>query len=149
MVEHARKEMVEQKRKFESSGQFSSNSRPRFTPPQRTPFHTRGQNVNYGQNQYQRPNQQGQQQQAQHVVQSVQHPNFPQNRRGTLPEHLRGIMPLLPSVVILASNMVRWDTMLMVVPRGMSRILKASSTTAGNVCPSDGPSNFRRLHCRP
>jgi hypothetical protein len=29
MVEHARKEMGEQKRKFESSGQFSNNSRPR------------------------------------------------------------------------------------------------------------------------
>jgi hypothetical protein len=59
LVEHAHKEMGEQKRKFESSGQFNSNSRPRFTPPQGTPFHLGGQNVNYGQNQYQRPNQQG------------------------------------------------------------------------------------------
>jgi hypothetical protein len=58
MVEHARKEMGEQKRKFESSGQFSSNFRPRFTPPQGTPFRTGAQRVNYGQNQYQRPNQQ-------------------------------------------------------------------------------------------
>jgi hypothetical protein len=32
MVEHARKEIGEQKRKFGSSGQFSSNSRPRFAP---------------------------------------------------------------------------------------------------------------------
>jgi hypothetical protein len=55
MVEHARKEMGEQKRKFESSRQFSSNSCPRFAPPQGTPFRTGGQNVNYGQNQYQRP----------------------------------------------------------------------------------------------
>jgi hypothetical protein len=46
MVEHARKEMGEQKRKFELSGQ----------PPQGTPFRTGGQGVNYGQNQYQRPN---------------------------------------------------------------------------------------------
>jgi hypothetical protein len=66
LVEHARKEMGEQKRKFESSGQFSSNSRPRFMPLQGTPFRPGGQNVNYGQNQYQHPNQQSQQlQQAQ------------------------------------------------------------------------------------
>jgi hypothetical protein len=64
MVEHACKEMGEQKRKFESSGQFSNNSRPRFAPPQGTPFRTRGQGVNYGQNQNQRPNQQNHQQQG-------------------------------------------------------------------------------------
>jgi hypothetical protein len=64
MVEHARKEMGEKKRKFESSGQFSSNSRPHFAPPQGTPFHTGGQSVNYRQNQYQHPNEQNQQQQA-------------------------------------------------------------------------------------
>jgi hypothetical protein len=40
MVEHARKEMGEKKRKFESLGQFSNNSRPRFAPPQGTPFRT-------------------------------------------------------------------------------------------------------------
>jgi hypothetical protein len=33
MVEHAHKEIGEQKRKFELPGQFSNNSRPRFTPP--------------------------------------------------------------------------------------------------------------------
>jgi hypothetical protein len=58
MVEHAHKEMDEQKRKFESSGQFSNNSRPRFAPLQGTPFRTGGQGVDYGQNQYQRSNQQ-------------------------------------------------------------------------------------------
>jgi hypothetical protein len=58
MVEHARKEIGDHKRKFESLGQFSNNSRPRFAPLQGTPFHTGGQSVNYGQNQYQRPNQQ-------------------------------------------------------------------------------------------
>jgi hypothetical protein len=42
MVEHAHKEMGEQKRKFELSGQFSNNSRPHFTPPQGTTFRTRG-----------------------------------------------------------------------------------------------------------
>jgi hypothetical protein len=52
LVEHARKDMGEQKIKFESSGQFSNNSRPRFTPPQGTPFRPGGQNVNYGQNHY-------------------------------------------------------------------------------------------------
>jgi hypothetical protein len=59
MVEHARKEMGEQKRKFESSGKFSNNSRPRFAPPQGTPFCTGGWGVNFGQNLYLRPNQQG------------------------------------------------------------------------------------------
>jgi hypothetical protein len=42
MVEHVRNEMGEQKRKFESPGQFSNNSRPHFATPQGTPFHTRG-----------------------------------------------------------------------------------------------------------
>jgi hypothetical protein len=60
MVENARKEMGEQKRMFESSGQFSSKSRPRFASPQGKPFRTGGQGVNFGQNQYQRPNQQNQ-----------------------------------------------------------------------------------------
>jgi hypothetical protein len=57
VVEHARKEMGEQKRKFESPGHFSNNSRPHFAPPQGTLFRTGGQSVNYGQNQYQHPNQ--------------------------------------------------------------------------------------------
>jgi hypothetical protein len=33
MVEHACKEMGEQKKKFKSSGQFSNISRPHFAPP--------------------------------------------------------------------------------------------------------------------
>jgi hypothetical protein len=37
MVEHARKEMGEKKRKFESSGQFSSNSRPDSRPRKEHP----------------------------------------------------------------------------------------------------------------
>jgi hypothetical protein len=49
LVECARQEMGEQKRKFESLGQSNSNSRPRYTPPQGTPFRPGGQNVNYGQ----------------------------------------------------------------------------------------------------
>jgi hypothetical protein len=48
MVEHARKEMGEQKRKYESSTQSSSNTRPRFNAPQGTPFRPGGQNVNFG-----------------------------------------------------------------------------------------------------
>jgi hypothetical protein len=83
MVEHARKEMGEQKRKFESSGQFSSNSGPRFAHPQGTTFCIGGQGVNFGQNQYQRPNQQSQHQQAQRAGQMVQRPNFPQNHQNT------------------------------------------------------------------
>jgi hypothetical protein len=84
MVEHACKEMGEQKRKYESPTQFSSNARPRFNAPQGTPFRSGGQNVNFGQSQYLRFNQQGQQQQqAQHAAQSVQRLNFSQNRHGT------------------------------------------------------------------
>jgi hypothetical protein len=83
MVEHARKEMGEQKIKFESPGQFNNNSHPRFALPQGTPFHTGGQNVNYGQNQYQHPNQQNQQQQVQRAGQLAQRPNFSQNRQNT------------------------------------------------------------------
>jgi hypothetical protein len=48
IVEHARKEMGEQKRKFELPGQFNNNSHPCFAAPQGTPFHTGGQNFNYG-----------------------------------------------------------------------------------------------------
>jgi hypothetical protein len=81
MVEHARREMGEQKWKFESPGQFNNNSRPRFVPLQGTLFRTRGQSVNYRQNQYQCPNQYNQQQQqAQHAGKSVQRPSFLQNR---------------------------------------------------------------------
>ena len=42
MVEHARKEMCEQKRKFESPGQYNNNPRPHFTPPQGTSVRTGG-----------------------------------------------------------------------------------------------------------
>jgi len=42
MVEHARKEMGKQKRKFESSGQHINNSHPCFEPPQGTSFRTGG-----------------------------------------------------------------------------------------------------------
>jgi hypothetical protein len=38
LVEHARQEMGEQKRKFEPSGQINNNTRPRYTPPQGTPL---------------------------------------------------------------------------------------------------------------
>src|SRR6185503_7657835 len=63
-VENARKEMGEQKQMFESQSQ-SSNSRPHFGPPQGNQYRTGGQNVNFGQNQYQykRPAQQYQQNQ--------------------------------------------------------------------------------------
>jgi hypothetical protein len=60
MVEHARKEMGEQKRKFELTRQISNNSHPCFAPQQGTPFRTGGQSINYGHNQYQCPNQQNQ-----------------------------------------------------------------------------------------
>jgi hypothetical protein len=60
LVERAHQEMGDQKRKFESSGQINNNSCPCYMPPQGTPFRLGGQNVNYGQSQYQCFNQQGQ-----------------------------------------------------------------------------------------
>jgi transcription initiation factor TFIID subunit TAF12 len=60
LVERARQEMGEQKRKFESSGQINNNSRSRYTPPQGTPIRPGGQNVNFEQSQYQHFNQLGQ-----------------------------------------------------------------------------------------
>jgi hypothetical protein len=38
LVERTHQEMGEQKRKFETSGQFNNNSHPCFTPPEGTPF---------------------------------------------------------------------------------------------------------------
>jgi hypothetical protein len=61
LVEHKRKELVEQKRKVTSSGQFGSVSRPHFNPPQNTPFRFGGLGGNFGQQQSQRPAQQFQQ----------------------------------------------------------------------------------------
>jgi hypothetical protein len=60
-LEHKRKERGEQKRKVASSGQFGSASRPRFNPPQNTPFRFGGPGGNFGQQQSQRPAQQFQQ----------------------------------------------------------------------------------------
>ena len=51
-VENARMEMGEQKQKFESQGP-SSSTRPHFGPPQGNHFCPGGQNVSFGQNQYQ------------------------------------------------------------------------------------------------
>jgi hypothetical protein len=42
LVEHARKEMGEQKRKFVLPGKFSNNSRPCFAPPQGIAFRSGG-----------------------------------------------------------------------------------------------------------
>ena len=79
-VENARKEMGEQKRKFESQSQ-SSNSRPHFGPPQGNQIRPGGgQNANFGQNQYQYPRQVQQNQQNQ---QSAQHFNPQQNCQNT------------------------------------------------------------------
>jgi len=77
-VEHAHKEMGEMKRKMDLQGQ-SSNNRPRFASPQGAPFRSRGQNVNYGQNQYQN-------QQTPQTPRTGQHApcsNFPQNHQNT------------------------------------------------------------------
>jgi hypothetical protein len=57
-LEHKHKELGEQKRKATSSGQFGSASRPRFNPPQNTPFRFGGPGGNFVQQQSQRPTQQ-------------------------------------------------------------------------------------------
>jgi hypothetical protein len=76
-------------------------------------------------------------------------PTFRRIVRAPLLEHLQGTMPLLPPVVILSSDVVRWDTMLMVVPRGTSRILQASSTIVdrGRLHSSNSLGTTTR-HCR-
>jgi hypothetical protein len=48
-LENKRKELREQKRKATNSGQFRSVSRPRFNPPQNTPFCFGGPGGNFGQ----------------------------------------------------------------------------------------------------
>jgi hypothetical protein len=48
-LEHKRKELGEHKRKTTSSGLFGSVSRPRFTPPQNTPFRFAGPSETFGQ----------------------------------------------------------------------------------------------------
>jgi hypothetical protein len=50
-LEHKRKELGEQKRKATSSGQLGSTSRPRFNPPQNTPFCFGGPGGNFRQQQ--------------------------------------------------------------------------------------------------
>ncbi|XP_072151463.1 uncharacterized protein [Setaria viridis] len=50
-LESKRKELGEQKRKFQSQGQSSSNTRPRFNSPQGSQFRSGGQGGSYQQNQ--------------------------------------------------------------------------------------------------
>jgi hypothetical protein len=70
-LEHKRKELLEQKKKATSFGQFGSVSRPRFNPPQYTPFCFGGPGGNFRQQQPQRSAQQFQQS-AQQFQQSAQ-----------------------------------------------------------------------------
>jgi hypothetical protein len=147
MVEHARKEMGEKKRKFESSGQFSKShalvSRPRkehlFALEDRvsttgiintsTPINRTSSKLSV-------------------LVSQCSIPAFRKIARTPLLEDLGGTTPLLPPVVIHASDVVRWDTMPMVVPRGMPRILYASSTKVdrGRLHSSNSPETTTR--CR-
>jgi hypothetical protein len=50
-LENKRKELREQKRKFQSQGPSSSNTRPRYNLSQDSQFHSRGQDGSHGQNQ--------------------------------------------------------------------------------------------------
>jgi hypothetical protein len=49
-LENKRKELCEHKRKFQSQGQSSSNTRPRYNSSQDSQFCSCGQGGNYGQN---------------------------------------------------------------------------------------------------
>jgi hypothetical protein len=50
-LENKHKELREQKRKFQSHGQSSSNTRPRYNSSQDSQFRSRGQGGSHGQNQ--------------------------------------------------------------------------------------------------
>jgi hypothetical protein len=50
-LENKRKELLEQKRKFQTQGQSSSNTRPRYNLSQDSQFSSRGQGGSHGQNQ--------------------------------------------------------------------------------------------------
>jgi hypothetical protein len=50
-LENKRNELGEQKRKFQSQGQSSSNNRPRYNSSQDSQIHSSGQGGNHGQNQ--------------------------------------------------------------------------------------------------
>jgi hypothetical protein len=80
-LEHKCKELGEHKRKATSSGQFGSVSRPRFNPPQNTPFRFGGPGGNFGQQQSQCPAQQFQQsaQQFQCPAPHTPHPSSQQS----------------------------------------------------------------------
>jgi hypothetical protein len=49
-LENKRRELGEQKRKFQSQGQSSSNTRPRYSFSQNSPFRSGGQSGKYPQN---------------------------------------------------------------------------------------------------
>jgi hypothetical protein len=51
-LEYMLKELEELKRKATTPRQFGSNTRPRFNPPQETPFHSRGPSEDFGQQQF-------------------------------------------------------------------------------------------------
>ena len=82
MLENKRRELGEQKRKFNGSGQSSSNTRPHLPMPQGPQQQHTGMQQGQYQNQFQRTNQS--QNQYQHSNQMVQRPNTPQNRQNTL-----------------------------------------------------------------
>jgi hypothetical protein len=99
-LEHKRKELGEQKRKATSSGQFGSVSRPRFTPPQNTPFRFGGSGGNFGQQQFQRPAQQFQQfaQQFQRSTPQTPRPAFQQSQqRAPIGTPVRSVVSPNPS----------------------------------------------------
>jgi hypothetical protein len=79
VVESKNRELGEQKRKFNGSGQSSSNTRPRLPMPQGPQQQHSGMQQGQYQNQFQRSNQS--QNQQQHSNQMVQRNNTPRTVR--------------------------------------------------------------------
>jgi hypothetical protein len=90
-LENKRKELCEQKRKFQSQGQSSSNTRPRYNSSQDSQFRSSLQGGNYGQNQqfyrsFEQP--------EESILMTPQAPDPHQNRSGT---PVRNNTPVHPS----------------------------------------------------
>jgi hypothetical protein len=94
-LESKRRELGEQKRKFQSQGQSSSNARPRYNAPQNPQFRSGGHSEKFQQNQsFQRSAQQPQRFSQQIPRAPIQQQNRPNNASGA---PVRNTTPVQPS----------------------------------------------------
>jgi hypothetical protein len=109
-LENKRRELGEEKRKFQSQGQSSSHTRPRYSYQQNTPFRSGGHGGKHPQNMHlQRSFQQPQR----FNPQTPRTPNFQKNRPALNRVHRQGT-PLLCHLMD-ASSVASWDIMLITV----------------------------------